>query len=140
MTITFKETNFQFGYLIKKGFEVCLSDNGSEFDNFYEIEEDKETKQHLVNVFFTRAYRSTDKAECERCHEFVRDFIPKGKTMDVYTQDQIDYMFNNINSYVRESKNNLTPYEALCKKLGKEFVEKLPVKKLTSAPLKCHFS
>ena len=163
LTITFKETNFQFGYLIKKGsaqnvvsvirnlfkkftneevkkgFEVCLSDNGTEFDNFYEIEEDKDTKQHLVNVFFTRTYRSTDKAECERCHEFIRDFIPKGKSMDVYTQDQIDYMFNNINSYVRESKNDLTPYEALCKKLGKEFVEKLPVQKINKRSVKMSF-
>lgn len=163
LTITFKEFDFQFGYLIKKddpndvvkviknlfksltveeiqkAFKVCISDNGIEFARFYEIEEDTEKKLHLCNVFYTRPYRSTDKAECERCHEFVRYFIPKGKSLDGFNQEQINYMFSQINSYVRKAKNDLSPYDMLCKKFGKAFAEKLPVKRVNKTKVTMKF-
>lgn len=49
---------------------INLSDNGPEFARFHEIEE------WGAKAFFTNPYRSTDKASCERNHEFIRYVIP----------------------------------------------------------------
>ena len=51
---------------------INLSDNGPELARFHEIEE------WGAKEFFANPYRSTDKASCERNHEFIRYVIPKG--------------------------------------------------------------
>ena len=89
---------------------INLSDNGPEFAKFHEIEFD-EYEQRLCHVFFTKPYKSTDKAECERNHEFIRYVIPKGKSLDFLTQKKVNLLFSHINSYIRESNKNKTPYQ-----------------------------
>ena len=146
LTITFPKEKFQFGRLIKKGdpksvqsimnnlfvlfgfdrakeiFAVNLADNGTEFSFFHKLE------QHDVRVYFTNPYKSTDKAACERNHEFIRYIIPKGKTLDNLKQADINLMFSHINSYVRKSNQNKTPYELIVERFGPEFVELLGIK------------
>lgn len=56
--------------------------------------------------------------------------------MDDLTQDFLDEMFSNINSYVRKSKNNLTPYELVEKKYGKEFLDLINIKKIDKRKVK----
>ncbi len=146
LTITFPKERFQFGRIIKKGspeavlnvvtwifaligydkakeiFAINLADNGLEFSYFHKLE------QFDVRVYFTNPYRSTDKAACERNHEFIRYIIPKGKTLDDLTQSDVNLMFSHINSYVRESNQNKTPYELIVERFGPEFVELLGIK------------
>lgn len=140
-TITFVECNFQFGILIRKHnptdvcnfcnwlfnkfpnvFKVNLCDNGIEFVNFHKLE------NNTRNVFFTSTYRATDKAHCERNHELIRYIIPKSTNFDHLTQDDINLMFSHINSYIRKSLNNKTPYECIVERFGKEFVDTLRIK------------
>ena len=45
--------------------------------------------------------------------------------MDFITQDFLDEMFSNINSYVRLSRNDKTPYELIEAKYGKEFYARI---------------
>jgi len=140
LTITFPKERFQFGRIIKKGdptsvqgvmnwlfvsigyekakeiFAINLADNGVEFSYFHKLE------QHNVRVYFTNPYRSTDKAGCERNHEFIRYIISKGKTLNNLTQDDLNLMFSHINSYVRESNQNKTPYELIIERFGPEFL------------------
>lgn len=52
----------------------------SELDRIAELERDG------VRAFYTNAYRSTDKAHCERNHEFFRYVVPKGHTLDGLAQ------------------------------------------------------
>ena len=146
LTITFPKERFQFGLRISKGdsdsvysrlhglfsnlgyrktkaiFPILLADNGSEFSTFHNLE------KFDIKVYFTNPYRSTDKAECERNHEFVRYIIPKGKTLDNLTQEDINLMFSHINSYVRESNQNKTPFELIKERFGSEFLELIGVK------------
>ena len=146
LTITFPKERFQFGKIIKKcnpesvnselywlfksiGFDkakeifaVNLADNGLEFSLFHLME------RYGVRVYFTNPYRSTDKAVCERNHEFIRYIIPKGKTLDNLTQEQVNLMFSHINSYVRESNQNKTPYELIIERFGPEFMELIGIK------------
>ena len=147
LTITYPEFRFQFGYLISKGnaqsvlrklkalskllgadyadaFECNLSDNGPEFARFHEIEE------WGVRAFFTNPYRSTDKASCERNHELIRYVIPKGRSLDGLTQAKVELLFSHINSYVRGSNENRTPYELMLARFGEGFMEAIGVKRI----------
>lgn len=155
LTITFPRFNLQIGRLITKGdpssakktivnvmsklinagfsdaFEACLCDNGTEFATFYEIEDAaKLAGASECRAFYARPYRSNDKAECERNHEFVRYVFPKGKSFDGLTQESVDSAFDNINSLVRAGKGNRTPSEAAERVFGKAFLEAIGVKKI----------
>lgn len=48
----------------------------------------------------------------EKNHEFIRYVLPKGKTLNPYTQEDIAALMNNINSICRESLGSKSPYEA----------------------------
>lgn len=145
LTITYPKYRFQFGYLINKHeadsvmerlkslqkllgekynyiFQVNLSDNGSEFDRFHELESN-DNGELICRVFFTTPYRSNDKSSCERNHEFIRYVIPKGKSLDNLTQAKVNLMFSHINSYVRESNKNKTPYILMLRRFGIDFLK-----------------
>lgn len=147
LTITYPEFRFQFGYLIAKGnsqsvrkklralrkllgadykgaFECNLSDNGPEFALFHEIEE------WGVRAFFTNPYRSTDKASCERNHELIRYVIPKGRSLDGLTQAKVELLFSHVNSYVRGSNENRTPYDLMAARFGGGFMEAIGVERI----------
>ena len=153
LTIAFPKFGFQFGRLVDKCsplsvvraveairdsignevfmqiFPINLCDNGVEFAFFFRIEAD-ERGERLCSTFFTNPYRATDKAECERLHEFVRYFIPKGKSLDGFTQDTIDDMFSHINSYVRKSLGDRCPYDLVRRKFGKTFLDQIGIKRI----------
>ena len=46
-------------------------------------------------------------------HEFIRMFIPKGTSLDNYTQKDISLMMDHINSYGRAGLGNRCPYEVM---------------------------
>lgn len=159
LTLTFKKYNFQFGLLIKKGnsdfcvntiknmfktmgdslvksaFPICLCDNGTEFARFHEIELNSLGEQ-LLRTFFTTPYRSTDKASCERNHGLVRYVFPKGISLNSLTQEMVDDAFSNINSYIRESKGNQTPYDLVRAKFGQSFLDKINIKRIPNKKVK----
>lgn len=153
LTITFPKYNFQFGILIHKNsptdvrnklgnlfiklgkenvkriFPINIADNGVEFSYFNKIELNY-SGERLCKTFFTTPYRSTDKSECERNHEILRYKIPKGKSLDGLTQDMVDDIFSNINSYVRKSKSDRTPYDIVKAKFGKEFLDIIHIRRI----------
>lgn len=158
LTIHFPFSNFQFGILIAKGnsvslnyqlkklftklgiemtkliFSICLCDNGSEFSTFYENE--KLGNETICHTYFANPYRATDKAYCERNHEFIRYAIPKGITLDNLKQDDVDELFSNINSYVRSSRGDKTPYEIMEKKYGTHFMDLINIHKIPRKKVK----
>ena len=83
-----------------------------------------------LRVYFTNPYRSTDKASCERNHEFIRYVIPKGHSLNNLTQDKVDLLFSHINSYVRESNYNKTPFELIEERFGIDFLNNIGIKKI----------
>lgn len=112
-----------------KVFKVLLSDNGTEFDNLADLEVD-ENGVVLCRVFYTRAYRSSDKAECERNHELFRYIRKKGKTLDNLDEMDIDIVNSNINSYPRKSLKWKTPIEVMKEKFGDDIIELLGIKEV----------
>lgn len=158
LSIFFPTSNFQFGFLIKKGnptsvikrlmslfqqlgedlvrqiFPINLCDNGVEFSCFNEIEILND--QQVVRTFFTTPYRSTDKAECERNHEFIRYVYPKGKSLNHITQEDLNDVFSNINSYVREGKGNKTPYDLVKQRFGQAFLDIIGIRRIPNKKVK----
>ena len=150
LTITFEKYGFQFGILIKKSnpndviaklrklfktlgndlvkeiFQINLCDNGVEFSYFNKIETDENGK-FICRTFYTNPYKATDKPHCERYHEFIRYMIPKGKSLDFLTQDKVNWMFSQINSYVRKELNDRTPYDLVKRKFGKQFLDAIGI-------------
>lgn len=150
LTITFVKYEFQFGILIKKSnpndvvkkikklfrllgkeltkeiFQINLADNGFEFSYFNKIELDDDG-EFVCRTFFTNPYKATDKPHCERYHEFIRYIIPKGKSLDFLTQEKVNWIFSQINSYVRKELNDRTPYDLVRRKFGQEFLDKIGI-------------
>ena len=91
---------------------VLLGDNGSEFSNPTKIETDRQGNQR-THVCYCDPSAPYQKGSAERNHEFIRCFIPKGKSMDGYTQTQIQRMMDNINSYGRPELGDKCPYEMM---------------------------
>lgn len=103
---------------------VLLCDNGSEFSNPKALEFDKQGKRR-THVFYCDASAPYQKGSAERNHEFIRMFIPKGTSLDDYTQQDISLMMDHINSYGRASLGNKCPYEMMEFLYGKKVSELL---------------
>ena len=91
---------------------ILLGDNGSEFSNPTRIEMDRQGNRR-THVFYCDPSAPYQKGSAERNHEFIRCFIPKGMSMDGYTQPQIRRMMDHINSYGRPELGDKCPYEMM---------------------------
>ena len=105
-------------------FNVLLGDNGSEFSNPKALESDRQGN-HRTNVFYCDPSASFQKGSIENNHEMIRRVIPKGKSMDGYTQDDINLMMNHINSYGRKNLGNKSPYEVFASLYGEEVLRRM---------------
>ena len=113
-----------------KYFRIMLCDNGPEFDKMHLLESDEETGEIYAKIFYTRPYRSGDKGSCERNHELFRYVIQKGKSLDDLTQDDLNFIFSNINSYPRKSLQYRRPVDVMIDLMGINFVTKLGICKI----------
>lgn len=112
-------------------FPAFLADNGPEFDRLDEIE-----RSYGTRVFFTRPYRSGDKGSCEKNHEFIRRFHPKGTSFEELTQEILNKEFSHINSYPRKSLGMRTPYERTAELFGQAVLPKLGIRKIDPTDLR----
>ena len=109
-----------------KLFPVILTDNGSEFSDPLSIEFGPDRKsRRRTYVFYCDPSSPHQKGACEVNHELIRRIVPKGKSFDDYTQDDIFLMMDHINSYKRKKLNNRSPYDAFSFYYGEEILEKL---------------
>lgn len=113
-----------------KYFRILLCDNGLEFDKMHTLEVDEETGEVYARVFYTRPYRSGDKGSCERNHELFRYVVAKGKSLDDITQEELNFIFSNINSYPRKSLSYRCPIDVMIELMGVNFVSKLGIYKV----------
>ena len=108
----------------KKIFNVILTDNGSEFSDPLSIECCKDGSKRTT-IFYCDPSAPFQKGSLERNHQFIRMFLPKGSSFDDLTQNMVDLMMDNINSYARESLSNKSPYEMFAFLYGEQILKKL---------------
>ena len=95
----------QFGDKYNEVFKSITGDNGSEFANLYQIE------AKGIAVYFTHPYSSYEKGTNECHNKMLRRFIPKGKSIDDYSADDILYFADKINNLPRKILGYRTPEE-----------------------------
>jgi len=110
--------------LFQKLFKVILTDNGTEFQNPLSLEVD-ENGEYRTKIFYCEPNQSWQKGQIEKNHEFIRYIIPKGKSFDNLTDENVLAMSNHINSLSRESLNGAAPYSLAPILLDYQFMKKL---------------
>lgn len=96
--------------MFRRYFPVILTDNGSEFKNPWAIEKTADGR-HRTYVFYCDPYESNQKARLEKNHEYIRYIIPKGRSMQKLTQEDVSLMASHINSTARDSLNGASPFD-----------------------------
>ena len=101
----------QFGDKYKEIFKSITGDNGSEFANLSKLE------SMGISIYFTHPYTSCEKGTNECHNRMLRRFIPKGKSIEDYSADDIMYFADKINNLPRKILNYHTPEELFEKQL-----------------------
>jgi len=109
--------------LFRRLFPVILTDNGSEFQN-PELIEKNDKGSIRTRIFYCNPNQSWQKGQIEKNHEFIRYIIPKGKSFDNLTEENVLAMCNHINSFTRDSLNDSSPYDLAPILLGRDFMRK----------------
>jgi len=117
--------------VFKRSFPVILTDNGSEFKDPEGLELDIEGSQR-TKIFYCNPMASFQKPHVEKNHEYIRYIIPKGKSFDNRTQEDITLMMNHINSAARASLNGNTPFKLAQMILDSLFLDKLSLKHIAA--------
>ena len=60
----------------------------------------------------------------------------KGKSLNKITQETLDEVFSNINSYVRKSKGDKAPYDLVRAKFGKPFLDAINIQRIDNKKVK----
>ena len=101
---------------------LLLTDNGHEFLKREKIERSCfDPNVQRTTVFYCEPNRSDEKGHCEKNHTHIRYVIPKGYSMEPYSQADISLMMNHINSYYRKSLMGKTPYEVAMQMFPEDF-------------------
>jgi IS30 family transposase len=87
-------------------FKTITSDNWSEFSELPELESKTSTK-----VYFTHPYSSFERGTNERHNGLIRSFIPKGKSINDYSDEDISFIEEWMNSLPRRILGYNTPEE-----------------------------
>lgn len=91
-------------------FPVILTDNGTEFQFPTRLEYDK-NGEIRTHIYYCNPNSSLQKGMIEKNHEYIRYVIPKGESLDTYTQADAIKLMNHINSEARDSLNGCTPFK-----------------------------
>ncbi|MEG0367395.1 MAG: IS30 family transposase [Coprobacillus sp.] len=91
-------------------FPIILTDNGTEFQAPQRLEFDKEGNR-LTRIYYCHPNSSWQKGMIEKNHEYIRYVIPKGASLDAYTQADATLIMNHINSEARDSLNGHSPFK-----------------------------
>lgn len=86
-------------------FKTITADNGSEFERLSELEE------WGVGVYFAHPYSSWERPQNERHNRLFRRYVPKGKSIENYSAEQILQFADELNSYPRRALGYATPEE-----------------------------
>lgn len=96
--------------LFQQMLPVIKTDNGSEFADVEALERSISGGKR-TRVFYCEPNRSDEKGCCEKNHTHIRYVIPKGTSLEDFTQADISLMMDHINSYKRKALGGKCPYE-----------------------------
>ena len=86
-------------------FKTMTADNGPEFENLSQFE------SLGTKMYFTHSYSSWERAQNERHNGLLRDFIPKGMSIERFSDEDILNMADTLNQRPRRILGYHTPSE-----------------------------
>ncbi|WP_111640280.1 IS30 family transposase [Marinimicrobium alkaliphilum] len=87
-------------------FKTITADNGTEFHQYKNIE-----AHSAVKFYFANPYHSWERGSNENANGLIRQYIPKGTSMENLTQQQCDHIANELNSRPRKRHQYHSPSE-----------------------------
>jgi len=93
-------------------FPVILTDNGGEFKRPSDLELTDDLCVR-TKIFYCDPMASWQKPHIEKNHEYIRYVIPRGRSFNQYTQEDMTLLMNHINSTRRKRLDNKSPYELI---------------------------
>lgn len=87
-------------------FKTITADNGTEFNQYKEIEKATGSK-----FFFANPYHSWERGSNENLNGLIRQYIPRGSSMENLTQQQCNEISNRLNARPRKRYGFKTPEE-----------------------------
>lgn len=109
---------------------VILTDRGPEFHEPDRLEVHDVTGEVLCKVFYCDPYNSSQKPHIENVHTMLRRMVPKGTSLEDYTQNDCNFFMSNINSYARKNLDGSTPFETFANNFGATTLHRLKIKKI----------
>ena len=98
-------------------FQTITVDNGSEFQDCYGMEHDKQGNKRLT-VYYAHPYSSWERGTNERNNRIIRRYFPKGKSMNRLTQKDCDKVAASINAMPRKILDWCTAQELFERELA----------------------
>ena len=86
-------------------FKTITVDNGPEFADF------SQTEQFGTKVYFAHPYTSWERAQNERENGMLRRYIPKGVSIENFSDEEILWAADALNSLPRRNLGYCTPEE-----------------------------
>jgi transposase, IS30 family len=114
--------------VFQKLFPVILTDNGSEFSNPSALEISPFSDLQRTRIFYCNPYSSWQKSHVENNHLNLRKVVTKGRSLDNFTQKDINTVLSNINSLARKSLNNIPAITLFETIYGKGILKTLGIK------------
>lgn len=96
----------------KNLFYIVLTDNGSEMLDVDSLEKGT-NKNKKMNLFYCDPRASQQKGKLEKNHQYIRRYLPQGKSFDDLSDLDIIKMVNHINSIPRAQFDNQSPFQML---------------------------
>ena len=95
----------EFGEKFCQVFRTITVDNGAEFADFAQIE------KHGTKVYFAHPYTSWERAQNERHNGLLRRYVPKGISIENFSEEDILWAADALNSLPRKNLGYCTPEE-----------------------------
>ncbi|MGJ8674238.1 IS30 family transposase [Rubritalea sp.] len=89
-------------------FKTITADNGVEFHGYKKLE-----KRHDLDFYFAFPYHSWERGTNENTNGLIRQYLPKGCSMENLTQRQCHFIEHRLNNRPRKRYNYMTPKEML---------------------------
>lgn len=111
--------------LFSKIFPIILTDRGTEFSDPKAIEMSLDGKRQLCHLFYCDPMNSNQKPEVERCHSDFRRIVPKGISLNGFSQVDIEMAFGNVAAIPRPQYNDKTASQMFIAIYGEDTFKKL---------------
>jgi len=108
-------------------FPVILTDNGSEFSNPAALEISPFNGRQRTRIFYCDPYSAYQKGHVENNHLNLRKILEKSISFDNLEQTDIARVMSHLNSFARQSLNNIPAITLFETMYGKEVLPKIGV-------------